>query len=138
VERAKEQDRDIWARWNAVRYIDTIFSGRFDRERLAIQRLEHTVTAADADRLWATGELVAALRWRLRNTVGLCHHQAEFAILCSTLLRAVECWFAAVESTVGALPWDDVPAQTREDLTFLVNGTKTAWHDLPASLVTSL
>jgi hypothetical protein len=138
VERAKEQDRDIWARWNAVRYIDTTFSGRFDRERLAIQRLEHTVTAADADRLWATGELVAALRWRLRNTVGLCHHEAEFAVLGSTLLRAVECWFAAVETTVGTLPWDDVPAQVREALTFLGNGKPPVWQDLPGSLVTSL
>jgi hypothetical protein len=138
LEGAKDQDRDIWARWNAVRYIDTTFSGRFDRERLAIQRLEHLFTAADADRLWVTGELVAALRWRLRNTVGLCHHGAEFAGLGSTLLRAVGCWFAAVEGIVGPLTWDDVSAQVRDALTFLGTEKTPAWRGLPGSLVTSL
>jgi hypothetical protein len=138
VQAAKAQDRDIWPRWNAIRYVDTVFSGRFDRERHAIEELLHTLVADEADRLWVAGELVAALRQQLRQSVGLCHHGAEFAGITAKLLRAVEYWFAAVEDLSGPLPWDDVPATVREDVAFLGTDTAPAWSDLPVSLATSL
>ncbi len=138
VEAAKDEDRDIWPRWNAIRHVDTVFSGRFDRERLAVEALRHLLAADDADRLWATAELVAALRWQLRHAVGLCQHGAEFAVITGKLLKAVECWFVAVEEIAGRLSWDEVPAAVREDVTFLGTGIAPAWKDLPVSLVTSL
>ena len=95
MDKAKAKDRDIWARWSAIRYADTVFSGQFDRERSAINRL------AESPLLWVAGELVSNLRWQLRNGVGLCHREADFAILTGKLVRAVEYWFATVEDVAG-------------------------------------
>src|SRR2546427_12321099 len=33
VDKVEEKDSGIWGRWNAIRYVDTIFSEQFDRER---------------------------------------------------------------------------------------------------------
>lgn len=132
------KDRDIWARWNAIRYVDTVFSGRFDRERHAIEELRHTLPAEDVDRLWVNGELVGALRWQLRNSVGLCHHGAEFAEISSKLLRAVQCWFVAVSTITGNLAWEALPAGVQDDIGFLGKDTAPTWRALPVSLVTSL
>jgi hypothetical protein len=138
VEAAKSPGRDIWPRWNAIRYVDTVFSGRFDRERHAIEKLDHMLVADEADRLWVAGELVAALRRQLRQSVGLCHRGADFTEITTNLFRAVEYWFAAVEEIVGGVSWDDVPATVREDVAFLGTDTAPAWSDLPVSLATSL
>jgi hypothetical protein len=138
VESANAPGRDIWPRWNAIRYVDTIFSGRFDRERHAIEELDHLLVADEADRLWVAAELVAALRRQLRQSVGLCHHGAEFAEITAKLLRAVEYWFTAVEELTGLLPWDDIPAAVREDVDLLGTDTAPASSDLPVSLATSL
>lgn len=132
VEKAKAKDRDIWGRWGAVRYVDTEFSGRFDRERGAINRL------AESALLWAAGELVSNLRWQLRNSVGLCHREAEFAILMDKLVRAVEYWFATVEDIVGPITWADLSPEARQDLSSLGIETAPNWSELPVSLATSL
>lgn len=132
VERAKAKDRDIWARWEAVRYVDTAFSGRFDRERSAINRL------AERALLWVAGELVSNLRWQLRSSVGLCHHETEFAILMDKLIRAAEYWFATVEDIVGPIKWADLSPEARQELGSLGIETATHWSELPVSLATSL
>jgi len=132
VEKAKAKDRDIWARWEAVRYVDTVFSGRFDRERSALNRL------ADSALLWVAGELVSNLRWHLRNRVGLCHHETEFAVLMDKLVRAVEYWFATVEDIVGPITWADLSPEARQELSSLGIETAPSWSELPGSLATSL
>jgi len=132
VRRATAKDRDIWGRWETIRYIDTVFSSRFDRERSAINRL------AESGPLWVSGELVANLRWRLRTAVGLCHHATEFSTLTDKLVRAVEYWFAMVEDTVGPIRWADLSAEVQRDLGALGIETAPSWSDLPVSLATSL
>lgn len=132
VENTKAKDRNIWARWEAVRYVDTEFSGRFDRERGAIDRLTENAL------LWAAGELVSNLRWQLRNSVGLCHRETEFASLMDKLVRAVAYWFATVEDTVGPITWADLSPEARQDLSSLGIETAPNWSELPASLATSL
>ena len=132
VERARAKDRDIWARWQAVRYVDTVFSGRFDRESGAINRL------AESSLLWVSAELVSNLRWQLRNSVGLCHHGAEFSILTDKLIRAVEYWFAAVEDVAGPIKWADLSREARQELAGLGIETAPSWSELPVSLATSL
>jgi hypothetical protein len=132
VERTKAKDRDIWARWEAVRYVDTVFSGRFDRERTAINRL------ADSAQLWVSAELVSNLRWQLRNSVGLCHHGTQFSILMDKLIRAVAYWFAAVEDIAGPIKWADLSHEARQDLAGLGLETAPSWSELPVSLATSL
>lgn len=132
VERARTKDRDIWARWEAVRYVDTVFSGRFDRERTAINRL------AESALLWVGAELVSNLRWQLRNSVGLCHHGTEFSNLTDKLIRAVEYWFAAVEDIAGPIRWADLSNEARQELGGLGIETAPSWSELPVSLATSL
>jgi hypothetical protein len=138
VDETKAKDAGIWPRWNAIRYVDMVFSGQFDRERSAIERLARHIEAEELTRLWVASELVSMLRGQLRQSVGLCHHGAEFAVVTAKLLRAVEYWFAAVEGLVGPLHWDDVPAQVRQDLNSLGIETASNWSEPPVSLVTSL
>lgn len=118
IESSKAQD-SIWSRWNAIRYVDTELSARFDRERSAVERLSRNIDANDVTRLWVAGELVTMLRGYLRASAGLCHRAAEFATVSGKLLKAVEYWFAAVEDVVGPLSLDDLPAQVRQDLGLL-------------------
>jgi hypothetical protein len=132
VERATAKDRDIWRRWEAIRYVDTVFSGRFDRERSAINRLTESAP------LWVSGELVSNLRLQLRNSVGLCHHATEFSTLTDKLVRAVEYWFAMVEDVMGPIKLADLSREARQELAALGIETAPSWSDLPASLATSL
>jgi hypothetical protein len=138
VEAAKAKDAGIWPRWHLIRYVDTVFSGRFDRERSAIERLAQQIEPEELVDLWVAGELVSMLRWQLRQSVGLCHHAAEFAVVTAKLLKAVEYWFAALEESVGPLRCDDVPALVRQELTSIGIETASNWSELPVSLVTSL
>jgi hypothetical protein len=138
VEEAKAKDSGIWPRWRFIRYVDTVFSGRFDRERRAIESLSPTIDPGQVDHLWVAGELVTMLRWQLGQHVGLCHRPTEFAVITAKLLRAVEYWFAAVEELGGLLRWDDVPAQVCQNLASLDIETAPNWSELPVSLVTSL
>ena len=131
VERATAKDRDIWGRWEAIRYIDTVFSARFYRERSAVNRL------AESAPLWVSGELVANLQWQLRNSVGLCHHATEFSSLTDKLLRAVEYWLALVEEIVGAVKVAELPREARQELAALGIATAPTWSDRPASLAPS-
>jgi hypothetical protein len=137
VDKVEAKDPSIWERWNAIRYVDTIFSEQFDRERGAVERLRQ-IDESHVTQLWVAGELVTMLRWQLCHSVGLCHRAAEFSDMTARLLRAVEYWFAAVEDIVGALDWADLSSQARRDIASLGTDHAPSWSDLPISLVTSL
>ena len=137
VDTVEVKDSGIWGRWNAIRYVDTTFSGQFDRERGAIERLRQ-IDESHVTQLWVAGELVTMLRWQLCHSVGLCHRAAEFSDITARLLRAVEYWFAAVEDIVGPLDWADLSRQARQDMASLGTEQAPCWSDLPISLVTSL
>jgi hypothetical protein len=137
VDKAEEKDSGIWGRWNAIRYVDTTFSGQFDRERGALERLSQ-IDESHVTQLWVAGELVTMLRQQLCHAVGLCHRAAEFTDITARLVRAVEYWFAEVEDIVGALDWADLSSKARQDIASLGTEQAPCWRDLPISLVTSL
>ncbi|HEX3233979.1 MAG TPA: hypothetical protein VHR41_07260 [Gemmatimonadales bacterium] len=138
LDKAGARDSDLWPRWNAIRYVDTVFWGQFDVERGATDQLSHTMGDKRITRLWAAGELVAMVRWQLCHSVGLCHHAGEFSALTARLLRAVEHWFTEVEEIVGSMSWTDLSMQVREDFASIEKEKGPCWSDLPTSLVTSL
>jgi hypothetical protein len=113
MEQARLKDRNIWTRWEVIRYVDSVFSQQFDGERNAVNRI------AEAPHLWVAGELVSNLRWRLRNSVGLCHREAEFSTLMDKLVRAVEYWLRTVEDVVGPTRWADLSPEARRELALL-------------------
>lgn len=116
VSSADAAEAGIWPRWNAIRYFDTFLQDQFDRERKAMDRLGPSIGSDGVGRLWPAGELVGALRWQLRHAAGLCHWAPEFSTIMWKLVKAVECWFAAVEATIGSLEWDRLPSETRQEL----------------------
>jgi hypothetical protein len=113
VDNTRAKDRNVWARWEAIRYVDTVFSSRLDGERSAIARITESTV------LWVAGELVSNLRWQLRNSVGLCHHHAEFSLIVGKLVRALEYWFAMVEDVVGPTRWADLSLEARREFASL-------------------
>lgn len=110
VEQPKAKDRNIWARWEVIRYVDTVFSRQLEQERSAVRRI------AEGPVLWVAGELASNLLWQLRNNVGLCHHGAEFSSLIGKLVRAVDFWFTTVEDVVGQTRWADLSSEARQEL----------------------
>jgi hypothetical protein len=117
---AHQKHSDILSRWRAIRYLDTVFSARFERERRDIDGLSLALGGGQRQQLWAAGELVALSLWQVGHTVGLCHDAARFDRVRDTLLRAVEYWFGMVEAIAGPMTWDDVPGAIRRDLSTLV------------------
>ena len=118
---AAESHSDILARWRAIRYIDTVFAPRFERERVDIEELSLSLGSGQRRQLWAAGELVALSLWQLGHAVGLCHDGARFASTTDSLLRAVEYWFGSVEAIAGPMSWDDMPSEIHQDLASLAN-----------------
>ena len=131
-------ESDIWPRWNAIRYMDAVFSGQFDRERALVEKLSQTFDGSQVTRLWVAGELIAMVRWQLCHSVGLCHHAGEFSDITARLVRAVEHWFSEVEEIVGPYSWAELPTQTRQELASIEGEKVPLWSDLPTSLATSL
>ena len=124
VERVDAKDSVVWARWKAIRYVDTVFSAQFERERrVVVEGLSPAIDEDQVTPLWVAGELVALVRWQLRHLVGLCHHGAEYSAVTAKLLTAVDHWFAAVEEAVAAASWEAVPSRVGQDLASL--GTET-------------
>ena len=117
-----ENHSDILSRWRAIRYLDTVFSARFDRERRSIDRLSPALGDGQQRQLWAAGELVALSLWQAGHAIGLCHNDAGFTNVTETLVRSVEYWSGSVEAIVGPMNWDDVPTAVRTDLTALATG----------------
>jgi hypothetical protein len=130
VEKAEAKDRHMWVRWEVIRYVDTVLSARFDRERRVVGEI------AEGPALWVASELVSSLRWQLRSSVGLCHREAEFSILMGKLVRAVEHWFATVEDVVGPTRWADLTPEAQREFGSLGIEAPSAGQP-SAALVTS-
>jgi hypothetical protein len=111
---ARPADAGTWTRWSAIRYVNTVFSIRFERERAAVDSLHQELEASQRARLWAAAELIAALCWQLDHLVGACHHAAEFATVTLKLEGAIEHWCREVEAALGQLTWSEVPEKSRQ------------------------
>ncbi len=114
LEVARRADAGTWTRWSAIRYVNTVFSIRFEQERAAVDSPQQELEGSQRARLWAAAELIAALRWQLDHLVGACHHAAEFATLTLKLEGAIEHWCREVEAALGQLTWSDLPEESRQ------------------------
>jgi hypothetical protein len=116
LEPAQRAEAGTWARWNALRYLQTTFSARLDRERRLVERLQSALTGSERELLWALGELLAALRQQLDQMISLCHQPERFSSITGKLLTALEYWCGAVEKDLGALPIASLVSPSREEL----------------------
>jgi hypothetical protein len=103
-----------WARWSALRYLETTFPERVERERQWVRAVAPQLTEPQLTRLWALGELLDVFPAYLGRLIGLCHRAGEFTTLTARLRDALAGWCRAVEDDLGPLPASAVPAKPRE------------------------
>ena len=72
VEPASRSDAGVWARWSALRYLQTTFPARLDQERRLVEGMDADLTDDQREILWALPELLDALRLQLGHLIGLC------------------------------------------------------------------
>jgi hypothetical protein len=111
---ARRPEAGAWARWNALRYLETTFPGRVERERQVVQAMAARLTESQRAKLWALGELLDLLPAYLGRLVGLCHRATEFAALTARLQATLGRWCRAVEDDLGPLPACALPEELRE------------------------
>ena len=110
---AQRPEAGPWARWSALRYLETTFPERVERERQMVEVLAARLTEPQRARLWALGELLDVLPDYLGHLVGLCHRAAEFAALTGRLQATLGRWCRALEEDLGPLPASALPAKLR-------------------------
>lgn len=116
LEPAERPDAGAWARWNALRYLQTTFPARLDRERRLVEGVVPDLTDDQREILWALGELLDALRQQLDHLIGLCHRADQFSAVTGKILTALRHWCRAVEDNLGPLTIAVMPRQSREVL----------------------
>lgn len=112
---ARRPEAGPWARWNALRYLETTFPEQVERERQVVQAVAGRLTESQRAELWALGEVLDLLPAYLGRLVGLCHRGEEFAALTGRLQDALGRWCRAVESDLGRIPVSALPEELREE-----------------------
>lgn len=120
LEPAQRPDAGVWARWDALRYLQTTFSARLDRERRMVDAVMPALGDAQRETLWALGELLDALRQQLDHLIGLCQRAEQFSTVTGRIVTALRHWCRAVEDDIGPLSPAVIPAHLREALAELV------------------
>ena len=116
LEPASRPDAGTWARWNALRYLQTAFPARLDKERRLVDGMHADLTEEQRAILWALGELLDALRQQLDHLIGLCHHADQFSLVTGKIVKTLHHWCRAVEDGLGPLSIAIMPRQSREAL----------------------
>ncbi|HEX6616663.1 MAG TPA: hypothetical protein VF046_10195 [Gemmatimonadales bacterium] len=111
---ARQAEAGTWARWNALRYLESTFPERVEREREMVRALAERLRESERARLWALGELLELFPAYLARTIGLCHRAEEFGALTGRLEVALDRWCRAVEEDLGPLPVTALPPKLRE------------------------
>lgn len=111
---ARQAEAGTWARWNALRYLESTFPDRVERERQMVRAVADRLTEPQRARLWALGELLELFPAYLARTIGLCHRAEEFGALTGRLEAALDRWCRAVEEELGPLPVTALPPKLRE------------------------
>lgn len=119
VEPASRSDAGIWARWNALRYLQTTFPGRLDQERRLVEGMAEDLTDDQREILWALGGLLDALRLHLDHLIGLCHQAPQFALVTGNILTTLRHWCRAVEEGLGPRAIAVMPRPSREALALI-------------------
>jgi hypothetical protein len=123
LEPAERPDAGVWARWNALRYLQTTFPARLAKERRIVEAVAPDLTDEQRELLWALGELLDALRQHLDHLIGLCHRADQFSALTGQIVTALRHWCRAVEDDLGPLAIAIMPRQSREVLAQLAPET---------------
>ncbi|HET6577369.1 MAG TPA: hypothetical protein VFG66_03555 [Gemmatimonadales bacterium] len=110
---AQRAEAGPWARWNALRYLETTFPERVERERRMVQEVPARLTGPQRATLWALGELLDLLPTYIGHQVGLCHRAEEFSALTGRLQAALGRWCRAVEEDLGPLPASELQEALR-------------------------
>ncbi len=119
VEPASRPDAGVWARWNALRYLQTTFPQRLDQERRLVEGMAADLTDDQREILWALAELLDALRLQLDHLIGLCHQAPQFAQVTGRILATLRHWCRAVEDALGPRPIAVMPRPSREVLALI-------------------
>ena len=119
VEPASRSDAGVWARWNALRYLQTTFPQRLDQERRLVEGMAADLTDDQREILWALAELLDALRWQLDHLIGLCHQAPQFALVTGRILTTLQHWCRAVEDSLGPRVIAIMPRPSREVLALI-------------------
>jgi hypothetical protein len=113
---AKGPNAGPWARWNALRYLQTTFPARLDRERRLVQSVAAELPDEQQETLWALGELLETQRAQLDRLIGLCHQAEQFSTITGKIVTTLKHWCRAVENDLGPLMVEAMPRQSREVL----------------------
>jgi hypothetical protein len=113
---AQRPDAGVWARWEALRYLQTTFASRLDRERRMVEGVMPALNDVQRETLWALGELLDALRQQLDHLIGLCQRAEQFSTVTGRIVTALRHWCRAVEDGVGPLSAAAMPPQSRDAL----------------------
>jgi hypothetical protein len=116
LEPASRPDAGTWARWNALRYLQTTFPARLDQERQMVEGMTADLTEDQREILWALGELLDALRLQLDHLIGLCHRAQQFSLVTGKIVTTLGPWCRAVEDGLGPHAITIMPRGSREVL----------------------
>jgi len=116
----------VWARWDALRYLQTTFSARLDRERDMVEAVIPALDESQRETLWALGELLDALRQQLDHLIGLCQRAEQFSTVTGRIMTALRHWCRAVEDALGPLAAASIPARSLEMLAELAPESVTS------------
>jgi hypothetical protein len=119
VEPASRSDAGVWARWSALRYLQTTFPERLERERRLVEGMSADLTDDQREILWALAELLDALRLQLDHLIGLCHQAPQFALVTGKILTTLQHWCRAVEAGLGPRVVAILPRPSREVLALI-------------------
>lgn len=122
LEPARRPDAGVWARWEAIRYLQTTFASRLDRERQMVDGVMPALSEVQRETLWALGELLDALWQQLDHLIGLCQRAEQFATVTGRIVTALRHWCRAVEDGLGPLSASAMPAKSRDALAELAPG----------------
>jgi hypothetical protein len=136
IEPASRSDAGVWARWNALRYLQTTFPERLDQERRLIEGMAEDLTDDQREILWALGGLLDALRLQLDHLIGLCHQAPQFALVTGNILTTLRHWCLAVEEGLGPRAIAVMPRPSREVLA-LIDPEFAAAAQAPAAIASA-
>jgi hypothetical protein len=128
LDAARAGDAGIWVRWGAVRYLDTAFAARLQREREAIEAIRPRLLQAQSSTLWALAELLEQLRHELDRAVALHWNGEEFSRVTVKFLRALGCWCRESERALSHTHWPTLTEGAREKFRLITDDA-----ELPAA-----
>jgi hypothetical protein len=126
LEPTRRPGAGVWARWDALRYLQTTFATRLDRERRMVEGVMPALDDTQRETLWALGELLHALRQQLDHLIGLCQRAEQFTTVTERIVTALGHWCRAVEDAIGPLTMSAIPARSRELLAELAPESVTS------------